>query len=134
MGVDCEIYVKGEMSYGQVVRAAEYVKERIPFGMLFDSDIHDGPFNVSDAADHDDGQERLELYVSTRYYGPGYERGDWPSIYAAIRLMQTAFPNQDVYYGGDNTDDHPVVTDEMIASLWDHYLGPDSQAYHRRRL
>jgi hypothetical protein len=28
---------------------------------------------------------RVVANVTTRFYGPGYERGDWPSIYGAIR-------------------------------------------------
>ena len=67
---------------------------------------------------------RVVANVTTRYYGIGYERGDWPSIYGAIRLLQAAFPDARVCYGGGDGD-APEFTEERAAELWRHFTGAD---------
>lgn len=75
---------------------------------------------------------RVVANVTTRYYGPGYERGDWPSIFGAIALLRAAFPASRIFYGGDGSDEAPEVTAERESSYWSHYLGPHGNAYRER--
>jgi hypothetical protein len=61
------------------------------------------------------------LTVSTlwRYYGPGYERGPWPTIHATIEFLErNGFT---VYYGGDSggAEELVKITPEYKNELWD---------------
>ena len=75
---------------------------------------------------------RVIANLTQRYYGEGYERGDWPSIYVAIQVFRHLFPEAEVFYGSDSSDDGELVTDDMLREVWRHYLGPDGNAYHER--
>ncbi|MGH3441932.1 MAG: hypothetical protein ACRDUY_07790, partial [Nitriliruptorales bacterium] len=68
---------------------------------------------------------------SHRYYSDVYPRGYWPQIYAAIVTLRAALPHCSIHYGSDVIDDEiaPEVTDEMLAALWEHWLGPHGTAY-----
>ena len=76
---------------------------------------------------------RVVANITPRFYGEGYERGDWPAIYGAIRLLQAAFPQARVFYGGDTDDNAEEVTPRRLAELWAHFLGPDGSRYFDRR-
>lgn len=78
-------------------------------------------------------QPRVIANVTQRYYGNGYERGDWPSIFGAIRLLQAAFPTARVFYGGDSDDTAPEFTQETAVEMWMHFTGPSGDAYFDRR-
>lgn len=73
----------------------------------------------------------LCVHISTRYYGPGYERGDLVSISATARWLRDAFkPTMcEVYYGGDSGDNVTLFDDAAEAALWDHLRGDRSRAY-----
>lgn len=45
----------------------------------------------------------LRVRLWSRYYGPGYERGDFPFLYALARYMERKY-FATVYYGGDVGD------------------------------
>lgn len=72
---------------------------------------------------------RVAANVTCRYWGPGYERGDWPAIYGAIRLMQALFPEARVFYGGDTSDDGLECTPELLDEYWAHFLSADGDDY-----
>lgn len=76
----------------------------------------------------------VETHWIERYYEPGYERGNWPKIYGCIRAIQRLFPGAIIRYGSDSDHwrDRPIVTDEFLESVWEHYMGPDGHAYRRR--
>ena len=76
---------------------------------------------------------RVVANVTCRYWDEGYERGDWPDIYGAIRLLQAAFPSARVFYGGDYDDTAPEVTEERLRDLWAHFLGPHGNDYRERK-
>ena len=41
----------------------------------------------------------LDMYDS--YYGPGYERGYWPTIASVLEFLRHRFLNSQVWYGPD---------------------------------
>jgi len=45
----------------------------------------------------------LEVFLSGRYYGEGYERGDVFRYIAIAEFMEHALPGCSVYYGGDSS-------------------------------
>ena len=75
---------------------------------------------------------RVVANVTCRYWGPGYERGDWPGIFGAIRLLQAAFPSARVFYGGDSTDHGLECTEELLGEYWEHFTGPNGNDYRER--
>lgn len=75
---------------------------------------------------------RVVANVACRYWSPGYERGDWPSIFGAIRLLQAAFPSARMFYGGDYDDAGQEVTEAMLREMWEHFVGPDGNGYRQR--
>lgn len=48
-----------------------------------------------------DGRSWLVLNTWQRFYGPGYERGDWPTIRRQIDYMRETF-DRPVFYHGDH--------------------------------
>lgn len=68
----------------------------------------------------------IEAYTLDHYYGPGYERGHWPTIYACIRALQHVSNGGSVFYGGDSLDPSEAseCTDVFLSSLWDLWLRP----------
>jgi hypothetical protein len=124
MGLDVNLYAEGDYTTEELQAADAYLLAR--------STLPDPAYNDGHAIVRDSDTGRVELYTLARYYGPGYERGDWPTIYGAIRLMQTAFPRCRVYYGSDSMDDGEECTDEFLAELWEHFLGPNGDDYRTR--
>lgn len=49
------------------------------------------------------GETLIEVSLWTRYYGPGYERGDLPLILAVAYWLEKRFPGAAVWYGGDSS-------------------------------
>ena len=125
MGIDVNLYAEGHVSDERLAEATAYMLDR-----CYIVDTFDGKFP---ALERDNSYDHPRIRVSTmsRYYGAGYERGDWPSIYGAIRLLQTALPGCVVHYGGDTDDDAPEVTEESLAETWAHFLGPNGDDYRQ---
>lgn len=73
-----------------------------------------------------------ELSSMTRYYGPHYERGPWPSI-AAYLLELLADQNiEAVGYGGDGGEDREPVTLEWLTQMNLHYIDNCERPYRER--
>jgi hypothetical protein len=76
------------------------------------------------------GETLVEVSLGTRYYGPGYERGDLPGILAVARYLRAAFKPCEVWYGGDSSGicaEH--LNDELESSLWEHFCSQASREY-----
>lgn len=122
MGLDVTLFVEGDVTDEQIEAAEKLFAERSLLDTWGDSvyiqrsDYHPG---------------RVERKTLHRYYGPGYERGDWPMIYADILLMRAAFPGMTVYYGSDCQDTWDEATDEVLAEIWQHWAGPNGWNYRR---
>jgi hypothetical protein len=133
MGVDVNLYALGEVTDEQLTAANEYAKTRTS---AWDSwGDQDQPFTRSTVWLGSDDTETpcIQLSTMSRFYGPGYERGDWPGIYSAIRVMRAAFPHCRVFYGGDTDDWAPEATDDYLAAIWDHFLSPAGRDYYDRQ-
>lgn len=51
----------------------------------------------------DADEQFIKANLFGRYYGRGYERGDWPKLRACIFWLSTRIPNCEVWYGGDSS-------------------------------
>lgn len=122
MGVDVNLYAVGDVTDEELAAAEVLFAERSEL------DHWNGSFLARATLDD---QPRIERQTLSRYYDIGYERGPWPNIYADILLMRTAFPRCTIHYGGDSTDDCPEATDDSLADIWTHYLGPHGQDYRK---
>lgn len=64
----------------------------------------------------------LDLDLLLCYFGPGYERGHWPTILEIGTWLSERFPDAELRYGTDNTDDPTELWDaalqERNAALW----------------
>jgi hypothetical protein len=76
------------------------------------------------------GETFLEAHVYTRYYGPGYERGDLPFLLALAEWLERKIPGGSVLYGGDSSGvcAEPFGAAERKAML-DHLASPEGRAY-----
>ena len=134
MGVDVTIAIEGASAWNEDHRLAKEVTEWLGMyretkpGESFES--ASGEWSVT----HHQDLDLLELNCMTRYYGPGYERGPWEQIYAAIRALAAMYPGQKVYYGGDSddVDQLPEATPERLEEIWLHYIGPHGDDYRAR--
>lgn len=132
MGVDVTIAVEGVREWDDEHHLSDDVARWL--GMYReDRDAQgreSGPWSVTYHADLD----LLELNCLTRYYGPGYERGPWGAIYAALRCLTAIYPGKKIRYGGDSSAIEYLdeATPELLEAIWAHYLGPEGDGYHRR--
>ena len=128
MGIDVNLYVHADPNPERLLEAEAYFVARSDFG-----DAWGDPATIL-CVDNEEwfAQPRVVVSTLSMYYGPGYERGDWPRIYGAIRVLQAAFPGCSVFYGGDSTDDGIECTDEHLAKIWAHFLGPNGADYRSR--
>ena len=125
MGIDVNLYAEGHVSDERLAEASAYMLARCSIADTFDGKRPP----LGRATEYD--RPRIELSTFSRYYGPAYERGDWPSIYGAIRLLQRALHPLPVFYGGDSTEDGEECTEEFLTEMWSHFLGPHGDDYRR---
>jgi hypothetical protein len=121
MGLDVNLYAEGVVTDEELAAAEAYFAAR-----SLSRPWDDGPHLARTTYPSD----RIEVDCGgARYYGPGYERGPWPTIHADILLLRHALPQCTVHYGGDSTDDCPEATDEVLSEVWEHFLGPRGDNY-----
>lgn len=116
MGLDVNLYAVGTPTHDQLAAADRLVRER---STIAGWDGRDGAALVFDATTFD--EPRVELQTLSRYFGPGYPRGNWPAIEEAIEAMRAAFPRWRLYYGSDSNDDGELITDRLLdehRALW----------------
>jgi hypothetical protein len=64
----------------------------------------------------------IEVHLWGRFYGPGYERGDWPTYDAICQWLELRLPFAEVWYGGDSSGVVPVwMAEEFRESMWLHF-------------
>lgn len=110
MGVDARIYVKGARPFDSCSEFVAGMGEHLSW---WDAE-HTAYTGMNDDVPWVEGHER--------YFGPGYCRGTWPHIRAAIMLALECFPGAGytVSYGSDHDDlgyFGQVVTEELLAEL-----------------
>lgn len=49
------------------------------------------------------GETFIQVHLQTRYWGPGYERGDLAFIVTLAAWLERRFPESEVWYGGDSS-------------------------------
>lgn len=49
------------------------------------------------------GETFIEVHIASRYYGPGYERGDLPLLVMVAEWLEENIPGSEVWYGGDSS-------------------------------
>lgn len=128
MGMDVNLYAEADPSPERLNAAEEFFRARSALGDPWDHEP-----NVLRAVDFEWlARPRVEVQTLDRYYGKGYERGDWPRIYGGIRVLQAAFPEARVFYGSDSSDDGEECTEEFLAGVWAHFLSPAGDNYRSR--
>lgn len=60
-----------------------------------------------------------EVKLWSRYYGPGYERGDFTTLYMLFQFLRAR--GYTVYYGGDSSDDLDLMDDAKCKELLEHW-------------
>jgi hypothetical protein len=125
MGIDVMLYAEGHVTDARLAEASAYLLARCSL-----VDTFDGKWPVLSRINSYD-LPRAELSTLSRYYGCGYERGDWPSIYGAIRLMQAALPECRIFYGGDSSEVGIECDEEFLSEIWEHFLGPHGDDYRQ---
>lgn len=50
-----------------------------------------------------DGERFIRVYLTGRYYGVGYERGDLPKLIAIASWLEANIPGSSIWYGGDSS-------------------------------
>lgn len=80
------------------------------------------------------GEQFIEVHLWTRFYGPGYERGDWPAIRATSEWLERHIPGCEVYYGGDSSGICAAHLDGPAREhLTTHYLTHGHEPYRGGR-
>ena len=122
MGLDVELHVRGRWTDKQRQHAEALLNDRLPDFLM------DGKLVPRMINNHELIADAITL---TRWYGPGYERGHWPTIYAAIRILQHCFPSCAIHYGNDAQERERIlpVTDADLEHLWRHFLSPLGNNY-----
>ena len=96
-----------------------------PTGRVYWS--QDGPDIEPDA-----DEQFVQVHLSSRYYGEGYARGDWPTIRVIAEWLAIRFPKGEIWYGGDSSGicaEH--LTSERIAELTAFFLATGRKTYTR---
>ncbi len=77
------------------------------------------------------GEQFIQVSLYTRYYGPGYERGDFGFIYLLYKWLELNIPEGEVWYGGDSSGVlfRSLTADGCAEKLLQHYLKVGHQPY-----
>lgn len=118
MGVDATFYIHAPVS--KETQARILWRFASVFGDKFDS-----------FREPEDGETHTEMHFLDRYYGPGYERGHWPTLYGKLRIVQHECPGVRVSYGGDSGDVTTAedCTPEFLTGVWSAWAAHDNQPY-----
>lgn len=119
MGANASIYAAGDVSDEELARA-EAVVRRLDRGFGEPNEY------TGNYLDRIVDPPRVQYRTLDRFFSPARPNRDWPSIYAAIRIMQAAFPDRTIHYGSDEDDfdfgGSPIATPLMIETNWAAWL------------
>jgi len=73
----------------------------------------------------------LEVNLWTRYYGIGYERGNFPFIYTLAIYLERKLSPCNVYYGGDHTYIVELFDTSKRDDLMKHFVKVGRRPYRR---
>lgn len=70
-----------------------------------------------------DDEQFIRVHLFGRYYGKGYERGDWPFLRSVMEWLEVCIPGCEVWYGGDSSGvEHQHYGPVERADLNRHFL------------
>lgn len=79
-----------------------------------------------------DDEQFIKVNLFGRYYGPGYERGNWPNLRACIFWLKTKLPKGEVWYGGDSGGECAQhASDAFLADMDRHWVNHARRPYVR---
>lgn len=76
--------------------------------------------------------KRVNVNIALRYYGPGYERGNWPLIGATLIWLKNQPKIEAVHYGSDADDSAELVTYSYLDTAWQHWAANGNLPYETR--
>lgn len=104
--------------------------ERMDFDRKGAIYTQDGPYLFAD-----ENETFYTVGIWTRYYGPGYERGDLMFLCSLAEWIETNIPDCEVWYGGDSSGVTIELFDEAARrELKEHFYGHDGRNYYKRNL
>lgn len=129
MGIDVELRAVGTISDADLEAARDFFRTR-------------GMGDMDSTESYDDNLVRISNGVNfatlERFWGPGYERGDWPKIASWILALGAAFPDCKIIYHGDSDDKQDDLRNEMTTErfeeYWAHWLSPHGGDYRASAL
>jgi hypothetical protein len=74
----------------------------------------------------------LSARLCTPYYAPGYERGYWPGIAAALEFLRHRLPGAQVWYGPDGTEELDQANAEFMRGMWSYWAQHGTRPYYER--
>lgn len=134
MGVD--IVIKGRTA--EPLTTAEYERLRDRFREQFPDESHrPGDYRFPDLVwDETEPVPTLSIQALDRYYGPGYERGHWPTIrdmgdWLTVQLGESG----EVRYGADTNDEWECLWRwvDCRTEISDHWTMYGNEPYMRAR-
>ena len=152
MGIDAEMFVKlgRKITSEEVLEAARSLAEAIGPDHFFLAKPglygtnHPGHHALSlEKEIHQDSSEEptikpkrgesfIRVHLWTRYYSPGYERGNWPIIASVAEWLQRRFPDGEVWYGGDSSGvEFQQMTPSYLNEVWTHFASYGHSPYQQ---
>lgn len=118
-------YFRKENGQAALELTGKYLQKYYPEIVLGKIHTQDGP-DINAA----DDEWFIEVNLVTRYYGVGYERGNWQVIVNVARWLELNIGGE-VWYGGDTSGVCAELFDEAARQkLVEHALGPRGKDYY----
>ena len=84
--------------------------------------------------EREEGDQFIRVNLFGRFYGKGYERGNWPQLYAIARWLKTRIAGCSVWYGGDSSGCcAEEMTDAFCDDMWAHFIAEGHAPYAERK-
>jgi len=77
-------------------------------------------------------QTIVVCHPNSPYYGPGYERGSWPTLAALIEMLGHRIPNSTVWYGEDSSGQVELATEKWLREMWNYWSANGCRPYSRK--
>jgi hypothetical protein len=109
MGIDAEMFIRTKHPITpEILRRAEHM-----LFAIFGEDLHSWNDRILEVVAEweqdgptlrpDEGETFVRVHLATRYYGEGYERGNFRLIHDIAEALETLIPGGEVWYGGDSS-------------------------------
>ena len=93
----------------------------------FNGDYDIKPISEYDKEDHPEATHSIQSMC--RYYGPHYERGNWPTICGVLMKLHAHEGVGKVWYGGDSTCQIPECPPTKVVAISLHYMEHGHRPY-----